>query len=237
MSRPRSLLASMGVALLLASIATPSPAATPNVLTVGGPATNRAIPAGFLGLSLEYFAIPAYAGTNPSAINPVFVQLVRNLAGGESAGAPDRRRHDRPDLVAGSRDADPGRREQRADPGLARDHESPRRGDGGAAHARDQPRGRQRHRGRHRGERARRRDRRRQHRGARARQRTRAVRDVQLGPLGQARTPARLRFRRVQPGLHPDRRGAPERPARRACRRGRPSGSRTWGVSSPTTGR
>ena len=72
----------MGVALLLASIATPSPAATPNVLTVGGPATNRAIPAGFLGLSLEYFAIPAYAGTNPSAINPVFVQLVRNLAGG-----------------------------------------------------------------------------------------------------------------------------------------------------------
>jgi hypothetical protein len=72
----------MAVVLLLASIATPSPAATANVLTVGGPATSRAIPAGFLGLSLEYFAIPAYAGTNPSAINPVFVQLVRNLAGG-----------------------------------------------------------------------------------------------------------------------------------------------------------
>jgi Glycosyl hydrolase family 79 C-terminal beta domain len=72
----------MAAVLLLASIATPSPAATANVLTVGGPATSRAIPAGFLGLSLEYFAIPAYAGTNPSTINPVFVQLVRNLAGG-----------------------------------------------------------------------------------------------------------------------------------------------------------
>ena len=54
------------------------------MLTVGGPATNRAIPAGFLGLSLEYFAIPAYAGTDPSAINPVFVQLIRNLSPGQA---------------------------------------------------------------------------------------------------------------------------------------------------------
>ena len=101
MSRPRSFLVSIAVVLALAPIvaATPpaTPAATPpatpparpaasqapatTVLTVGGPATGRPIPPGFLGLSLEYSAIPAYAGTNPSAIDPVFVQLIRNLAG------------------------------------------------------------------------------------------------------------------------------------------------------------
>jgi hypothetical protein len=84
MSRPRSLLVSIAavLALVLASIAIASPPATATVLTTGGPATDRAIPAGFLGLSLEYFAIPAYAGANPSAVDPVFVQLIRNLAGG-----------------------------------------------------------------------------------------------------------------------------------------------------------
>jgi hypothetical protein len=60
-----------------------SPASS-TTFTVGGPATASAIPAGFLGLSLEYFAIPAYAGTNPRAIDPVFVQLIRNLAGGQA---------------------------------------------------------------------------------------------------------------------------------------------------------
>lgn len=56
------------------------PAGT-KVLMLGGPATNRTIPAGFLGVSLEYFAIPAYAGSNPSALDPVFIQLIRNLVG------------------------------------------------------------------------------------------------------------------------------------------------------------
>ena len=113
MSRSRSLLVSAAVALALASAARPSPAASTTALTVGGPArpaasttaltvggparpaasttaltvggpaSTRPIPPGFLGLSLEYFAIPAYAGTNPSAIDPVFVQLIRNLAGGQ----------------------------------------------------------------------------------------------------------------------------------------------------------
>jgi Glycosyl hydrolase family 79 C-terminal beta domain len=82
MSRPRSLLVAVAVGLVLASIAQPSPAATAPVITVGGPATSGPIPPGFLGLSLEYFAIPSYAGTDPNAIDPVFVQLVRNLAGG-----------------------------------------------------------------------------------------------------------------------------------------------------------
>ena len=54
------------------------------MLTVGQPATARPIPPGFLGLSIEYSAIPAYAGTNPKAIDPVFVQLIRNLAPGQA---------------------------------------------------------------------------------------------------------------------------------------------------------
>lgn len=51
------------------------------VLTVGGP-TDRTIAPGFLGLSLEYWAIPAYAGSSASAVDPVFVQLIRNLTPG-----------------------------------------------------------------------------------------------------------------------------------------------------------
>ena len=86
MSRPRSVLVSLaiGLGLLATAIAIPSasPAAPGSVLTVGGPGASPPIPAAFLGLSLEYFAIPAYAGTNPSATNPVFVQLIRNLSGG-----------------------------------------------------------------------------------------------------------------------------------------------------------
>ncbi|HEX4280932.1 MAG TPA: glycosyl hydrolase family protein [Solirubrobacteraceae bacterium] len=83
MSRARSLLAFAAAAAVLVSIAQPSPAATTPVITIGGPATARPIPPGFLGLSLEYFAIPSYAGTDPNAIDPVFIQLVRNLAGGQ----------------------------------------------------------------------------------------------------------------------------------------------------------
>jgi hypothetical protein len=39
---------------------------------------------GFLGLSLEYWAIDSYAGQNPRAVDPVFEALVRNLAPGQS---------------------------------------------------------------------------------------------------------------------------------------------------------
>jgi hypothetical protein len=58
------------------------PAPLPQVVSVkiertqiGRPITN-----GFLGLATEYRGITAYAGSDPSAINPVFVQLIRNLA-------------------------------------------------------------------------------------------------------------------------------------------------------------
>jgi glycosyl hydrolase family 79 len=78
--------AAVALALLLpgseAKPATPVTGAAATLLAVGGFATPRTIPAGFVGLSLEYWAIPAYVGTDPTAIDPVFVQLIRNLAGG-----------------------------------------------------------------------------------------------------------------------------------------------------------
>jgi hypothetical protein len=60
-------------------------AAAPPALTlkVGKP-TGRTIPAGFLGLSFEYPAVEPYAGTDPGAVNPVLVQLIRNLAPGQA---------------------------------------------------------------------------------------------------------------------------------------------------------
>ena len=59
-------------------------AAGPQSLTVTGTPTGRAIPSGFLGLSLEYTAVEAYAGHDPKAINPVFEQLIRNLTPGQA---------------------------------------------------------------------------------------------------------------------------------------------------------
>jgi len=48
-------------------------------LTIGRPLPSSPIPPGFVGLSLEYFALEPYAGREPSAINPVLVQLIHNL--------------------------------------------------------------------------------------------------------------------------------------------------------------
>ena len=45
--------------------------------------SGRELPSGYLGLSLEYSALPAYAGTNPNRPDPVFVALVRNLGPGQ----------------------------------------------------------------------------------------------------------------------------------------------------------
>jgi hypothetical protein len=51
--------------------------------TVRAQASGRTVPPGFLGLSLEYTALEPYAGRTPSALDPVFVQLVRNIAGAQ----------------------------------------------------------------------------------------------------------------------------------------------------------
>ena len=72
---------------------TPAPTATAGapavparaVLTVGAQMHGtQAIPAGFLGLSIEYSAFTAYAGKDPKAVDPVFEQLIRNLTPGQS---------------------------------------------------------------------------------------------------------------------------------------------------------
>jgi Glycosyl hydrolase family 79 C-terminal beta domain len=61
-----------------------TPRSSVSFLTVDPAAAGRVIPAGFLGLSFEYWALENYAGRDPGAVNPVLVRLVRNLV---SAGA------------------------------------------------------------------------------------------------------------------------------------------------------
>jgi hypothetical protein len=56
--------------------------------SVDGAPTGPARPSGFLGLSLEYSALEAYTGADPAALDPVFVQLVRNLAPGRGQPVP-----------------------------------------------------------------------------------------------------------------------------------------------------
>jgi hypothetical protein len=53
-------------------------------LQVSGTPVGRPIAPGFVGLSIEFPAVRTYTGLNPKAINPVFVQLIRNLAPGEA---------------------------------------------------------------------------------------------------------------------------------------------------------
>jgi hypothetical protein len=65
----------------------PPPAAPPPpqaVVTVRPVSRGRPIPPGFVGLSLEYKTLLAYLGTDPSAINPVFVRLLKNLNPGQA---------------------------------------------------------------------------------------------------------------------------------------------------------
>lgn len=57
--------------------------AGPTVLTVDRKARERTIPHGFLGLSFEYMSLERFTGTNPGALDPVFLQLVRNLTPGQ----------------------------------------------------------------------------------------------------------------------------------------------------------
>lgn len=58
-------------------------AARAQVVTVGKPLAVRPVAPGFVGLSLEYSALEPIVGTDPAALNPAFVQLVRNLDPGQ----------------------------------------------------------------------------------------------------------------------------------------------------------
>ncbi len=62
------------------------PSAVPasgTAVTVQRAPVGQPIPAGFVGLSIELRTLEDYVGSNPAAINQVFVQLVRNLAPGQ----------------------------------------------------------------------------------------------------------------------------------------------------------
>ncbi len=54
------------------------------VVNVSSTPVSRPVAPGFVGLSLEYWALPAYAGSDPSALNPLFIALIRRLAAGQS---------------------------------------------------------------------------------------------------------------------------------------------------------
>lgn len=56
-----------------------SPAASPVAVTVTPSVTVGRVPPGFLGISVEYWAFEYSAGKQPSNVDPVFVQLLRNL--------------------------------------------------------------------------------------------------------------------------------------------------------------
>ena len=70
--------ASVGISLALASTP-PSAQFTVQGTTVGPP-----VPNGFVGLSMEFRGLEAYAGADPSAVSPPFLQLLRNLAPGQN---------------------------------------------------------------------------------------------------------------------------------------------------------
>jgi hypothetical protein len=63
--------------------APPPPTGPPVSVQVSGTEVGRPIAPGFVGMSVEFPAIRTYTGLDPTAINPVFVQLIRNLAPGQ----------------------------------------------------------------------------------------------------------------------------------------------------------
>jgi len=86
----RSYLLGLAAAIVaLAGFAGPGRAATATpqdvaVVSVSSQASGPRIQPGFLGLSLENSAIIPYAGSDPKAPDPVFLQLIRNLNPGQS---------------------------------------------------------------------------------------------------------------------------------------------------------
>lgn len=55
------------------------PAGSAVNVTVDPTAAQRQVPHGFVGLSIEYWALENYAGQDPHAINPALVRLIRQL--------------------------------------------------------------------------------------------------------------------------------------------------------------
>jgi Glycosyl hydrolase family 79 C-terminal beta domain len=55
------------------------PTASPVTVQVSPTPVGRPVPPGFIGMSFEFSAVRDYTGPDPAAINPVLVQLIRNL--------------------------------------------------------------------------------------------------------------------------------------------------------------
>jgi hypothetical protein len=51
---------------------------------ISGRAVGAPIPSGFLGFSFEFQGVRAYTGSDPAHINPVLVELIRNLTPGQA---------------------------------------------------------------------------------------------------------------------------------------------------------
>ncbi len=82
-----SVVATLIVALVLAGTGggdPPTPGANATTVAIDPSAPGPAVPAGFVGLSVEYPALEPYAGSDPRSLDPVFEQLVRNLAPGQA---------------------------------------------------------------------------------------------------------------------------------------------------------
>ncbi|HEY1420879.1 MAG TPA: glycosyl hydrolase family 79 C-terminal domain-containing protein [Candidatus Dormibacteraeota bacterium] len=90
--RRLTVLAGVAVAIAVALLATEAlgghPDAAPGIprdavqVDIGSVPVGRAIPPGFVGFSLEYFSLFAYAGHNPAAINPTFIHLLTAVTPG-----------------------------------------------------------------------------------------------------------------------------------------------------------
>jgi hypothetical protein len=74
-SRPRRLIVfAAAVLLLLGGAARAAASIRPSVSpVVGSTPTSETVPPGFLGLSMEFYAVHEYTGSDPDAINPVLI--------------------------------------------------------------------------------------------------------------------------------------------------------------------
>jgi len=95
-SRPGRLIAFLSTLLLILAVEAPGglgatrtharahASASLVAPVVGSAPTSGPLAPGFVGLSMEFYAVHEYTGSDPNAINPVLVQLIRNLAPGQA---------------------------------------------------------------------------------------------------------------------------------------------------------
>jgi hypothetical protein len=70
--------------LLAVAVAGAAASTARAAVTIGSAPTGMTVPSGFLGLSMEFYAVHEYAGNNPNAINPVLIQLIKDITPGQA---------------------------------------------------------------------------------------------------------------------------------------------------------